>query len=253
MSDVNLDDIPHMTPEQQGAVNRWLSQGAPKKGEAATAGQGDPTWGDVAYQAGRGALRGVAGDVAGLYNTAGSYAGLKTPKTIQDWIDKPDESNWETAGKATGEYAPLVGMEFIPGLQPEATAGLAARAGYGMAKGAIGGATTGDPTSAVLGGAFGGASPLVRRAGSAALHRIPAPVRYLGDKALTIGGITGVETMMRGHDERSGPYVPWWYIGHSLPSALSALAALALGLPSGVQGRLGAEAVKGMNSGEEGQ
>lgn len=224
--------------DDKAKIRQWLQSGAQKKGAAdPAAGAADP---GIMEQVGSGLARGAYSNVAGLETAASKIPGMgfMAPwKSTQEWLNRPDRGGWETAGRLGGEYGSLM----IPGLDAPAGAGMLGRLAVDAAKGAVGGmAGTGDPQGAESGAATAGGSTLARTLGRAALSRVPAPLRWLGDKAATVGGIMAAENMMHGKG-RGGGYVPYWYIGHSLPSALSALAAIALGAPPAAQGRAGAE------------
>lgn len=255
-----------MTPEEWRATQQGLHNKAtglptntpygntPAPGAPAA----DPpssTIGSDLYQFGRGALKGATSNVTGLIGAASKYIGTPdAPQAMQDFAKPSDnEGGWEQAGRIGGEYGSLMVDQIIPGLNAAADASLATKLGVDAIKGAIGGmAGTGDPDEgAKAGAATGAGSTLLKTFGGAAVNAIPAPVRGLGKLAATGASVYGAEKLA--HDQnRHGAMSGWpaFYVGHSIPSALAALAAIALGLPPGAQGRAGAQLYKDYGSGQ---
>lgn len=224
-------------------------------------------------QAVTGVARGAYSNVAGLETAASKIPGLgwvAPSKSTTDWLNRDDAGPVETAARLGGEYGSLMipgldlglgakfgekaaawALEHGPEIETLARAigpskaqalvekiwsGLP-KVGQATAQGAIGGATTGDPKGAAAGAATGAATLPVSAASKAAWQAVPSGVRHAAQAGAGVAGYEGARQVMgRG----AGSWLPEWYVGHHIPSALASLAAMVLRRPA-LAGRLGAD------------
>lgn len=224
MTDASSDDFVNGLKEQYGEPGHDNSH------------PNASTWGGLASSL----LGATSATVSGLGKGAVQSFGNAPWGSIPDDDGKSPVMNWaksenqdypiaEKAGRYAAQYGPLAFLPELGGVRaaskviPELPR-LARIAGKGLEgtwKGAVGGATQGDPkTGAEVGGGTAAAS--------AALSVAPSWLKYLA-------GLAALESVHAG-----GVRLPWgsWHMAHPL----AALASAALGKVPGVSGALGAKA-----------
>lgn len=159
---------------------------------------------------------------------------------VMNWAksENKDYPVAEKAGRYAAQYGPLALLPNLGGERAAAwaipelprLARIAGKALEGTWKGAVGGATQGDPkTGAEVGGGTA--------AGTAAFMAAPSWLKYMA-------GLAALESVREG-----GVRLPWgsWHMAHPL----AAMSAAVLGKAPGVSGALGAKAFGGDSGGEQ--